>query len=677
MLSVSGQERDSGATAMPDSFATAHKGHEIVVIDRRESPSPSAVRVTPEAIRRSVGTGNDLNHVLAADPSVYTLGTIDDNALVVRGGHPGENVYLLDGIELNTISHFSDMDMSGGGLGFVNTDLVSGIDFHKGGGNAAMPSRISSAVDIRLRDKPGSGRHYQVDLNTSGLGATFERGMLENRVYVLSSARWVDTRLFRQWLGDQGTPVFGDGLLKAVLRINHRHTLSALGLFSRDNFQALEMHTKYIDPLQNHEYLYQYAFGLSEKYENSFLRNTLGVSATSMDGGHFKEFDAEMDTVSWVSRRIYLLDYIKQYGKVYDDLSMAVARNARLECGVYGQHSTYFYYNEWNYGRASSCDTTLAGYQAGGYAQGLAEYKGFSAVAGIRADYYSLIDKAGVSPRIEITRFDPSMNHRIWVNGGLYHQLPAQINAILWILYDARDFWIRDLALQRCWEGNLGYEKWFGPSQSIKVETYIKWYDREYPYIAPNDLYFDTSPQFVNGQPIFRISPPDGRKRAYGVELTFKDTDQNRWPYSISGFLSSVKNRYADSSWHNDKNDLQAGVRLTAGRNFGRHHRLTAGFCAMRGRADSEIDSINGYWLYDRSVDYYSNRLSPLFLLNLRYAVEYSPGNTLFRAYVDLINVLNQTPVVDRYLDGQGSFTALGERRLDGFFPVFGLTVQF
>jgi hypothetical protein len=190
----------------------------------------------------------------------------------------------------------------------------------------------------------------------------------------------------------------------------------------------------------------------------------------------------------------------------------------------------------------------------------------------------------------------------------------------------------------------------------MKVETYIKWYDREYPYIAPGEMYFDTSRQTVNGQPVFRISPPDGKKRSYGVELMFKDTDQSRWPYSISAFLSSVKNRYVDSSWHNDKNDVQAGARLTAGRNFGGHHRLTAG---------------------DRGVDYYSKRLSPLFLLNLRYAMEYNPGNTLFRAYVDLINVLNQTPIVDKALEGKGVFREVRLVRLDGFFPVFGLTVQF
>jgi hypothetical protein len=57
--------------------------------------------------------------------------------------------------------------------------------------------------------------------------------------------------------------------------------------------------------------------------------------------------------------------------------------------------------------------------------------------------------------------------------------------------------------------------------------------------------------------------------------------------------------------------------------------------------------------------------------------MEYNPGNTLFRAYVDLINVLNQTPIVDKALEGKGVFREVRLVRLDGFFPVFGLTVQF
>ena len=72
--------------------------------------------------------------------------------------------------------------------------------------------------------------------------------------------------------------------------------------------------------------------------------------------------------------------------------------------------------------------------------------------------------------------------------------------------------------------------------------------------------------------------------------------------------------------------------------------------------------------------EYYSQRLSPLFLLNLRYSAECEFGRTLFRAYVDLINVLDQTPVVDRTLD---YYDVIHEVRLDGFFPVLGLTVQF
>lgn len=650
---------------------------EIVVVGRRENPSPSAVSLTPETIRRSVGTGNDLNRVLAADPSVYAVGTMDDNSLIVRGGLAGENVYILDGIELNTINHFADRDLSGGGLGFVNTDLVSGIDFYKGGGSAAMPARISSAVDIRLRDRPESGRHYQCDLNTSGLGATFERGMLDDRVYLLSNLRWVDTRLVRQWLGDKGAPVYGDGLLKAVFRIDRQHTLSLLGLFSRDVFLGPSEPSPDLDysiPTQYQEYLYQYALGFSEKYADSVVRNTLSVSAVSMDGGRYRDHQAAMDTVSVssvVSRRMYTKAYINRYEQVSDDFSLNLTRNAVFECGVYGQYSTYSYYNQHSYYRYSQADTAVDGYQAGGYTQGSVKYKRLAAKGGLRTDYYSLIRKTGASPRMEIS-FGPSVNHRLWINGGLYHQLPAKINAmlpdLLWPEYRHRErpkygYSIQDLALQRCWQGNLGYERGFGPLLSMKIETYCKWYDREYPFIAPEEAYYDTCTQVEDGEPVLRISQPNGKKRSVGFELTFKNAERSGWPCSISGFVSSVRNQYIDSLWYNDKNDVQAGARVSAGRNFGRHHRLAATFCAMRGRPEVSGED-----------KYYSRRLDPLFLLNLRYSAEYEFCRTLFRAYIDIVNVLNQTPVVDQFIDDRGRYSDI---RLEGIFPVLGLTVQF
>ena len=49
------------------------------------------------------------------------------NDLLVRGGGPSENLYLINNIEVPNINHFGNQGNSSGSLSFVNLDFVKNV----------------------------------------------------------------------------------------------------------------------------------------------------------------------------------------------------------------------------------------------------------------------------------------------------------------------------------------------------------------------------------------------------------------------------------------------------------------------------------------------------------------------------------------------------------------------
>jgi len=82
--------------------------------------------------------------------------------LSVRGGNPGENLYLLDNIPLIYVNHL------GGFMSVFNPDMMNGLDIYKGGFPPMYGGKLSSIVDITQREG-----------NMDGLKGTFSAGITD------------------------------------------------------------------------------------------------------------------------------------------------------------------------------------------------------------------------------------------------------------------------------------------------------------------------------------------------------------------------------------------------------------------------------------------------------------------------------------------------------------------
>jgi hypothetical protein len=319
----------------------------------------------------------------------------------------------------------------------------------------------------------------------------------------------------------------------------------------------------------------------------------------------------------------------------------------------------------------------------GGYCDYVFRQGPVKVVAGFRGDYYRLLRDYGISPRCAVSCELPRIG-TFAVSGGLYYQEPADLSRQVRNLIVADPNYrewqplpgFRDIGLQRSWQGVLSYEKQFAASRVLTVESYLKWYDREYTLADPETYRFEEDFYKAIGENRpWRLADPRGRKKAYGLELSFRKKRQRGFYYTLGYALSSVKNRYADGKWYDDANSVRNNGSLLLGLEFLKRHGVSARIYASEGKPYSKIvpSSEQGGMVYDTTAPYYSEQLDPVVSVNMRYSFRFYPRFGTITGYVEAWNLLNYKPVVMRSRGWSGYWdeTALG------IIPFLGLTADF
>lgn len=105
------------------------------------------IRLTPKQVRNMPNLFGevDLIKALQLTPGIQSGGEGKSN-LYVRGGSPDQNLMLLDDVPLYYVAHF------GGFFSVFNNDAISDITMIKGGFPARYGTRLSSVLDIRMKN---------------------------------------------------------------------------------------------------------------------------------------------------------------------------------------------------------------------------------------------------------------------------------------------------------------------------------------------------------------------------------------------------------------------------------------------------------------------------------------------------------------------------------------------
>ncbi len=186
----------------------------------------STQTLSSEAIRRAPGVQEDVVRAVALLPGVGVTQP-GRNDLVVRGGAPFENLFLVDGIEVPNINHFGTQGSTGGPLSLINVDAVEQASFSAGGFAAKYGDRTASVTSITLREGNRQQFGGEFTLSATGGFAVAEGPLGERGSFYISARRSYLDLLFKA-AGFGFVPAYSDLQVKAVQDIGSRDKLSFL-----------------------------------------------------------------------------------------------------------------------------------------------------------------------------------------------------------------------------------------------------------------------------------------------------------------------------------------------------------------------------------------------------------------------------------------------------------------
>jgi len=124
----------------------------------------------------------DVLKVIQLLPGVQS-GTEGSTGIYVRGGGPDQNLFLLDGVPVYNASHLF------GFMSVFNPDAVKSVQLYKGGFPARYGERLSSVVDIRMKEGNEKEFHGNFAIGLISSKLSLEGPIIKDRTSFIISAR--------------------------------------------------------------------------------------------------------------------------------------------------------------------------------------------------------------------------------------------------------------------------------------------------------------------------------------------------------------------------------------------------------------------------------------------------------------------------------------------------------
>ena len=221
---------------------------------KRVEESPVSLKSLGIAqIEKSPGANRDISKVIQSLPGVASSVSFR-NDIIVRGGGPSENRFLLDGIEIPNLNHFATQGASGGPVGIINTDFLREVDFYSGAFPASRGNSLSSVIDMKLIDGNPDRMVYRATLGASEM-ALSANGPVSEKTNVLFSVRRSYLQFLFSAIGLPFLPTFTDYTLKVKTKFNVKNELTVISIGALDKFK---LNTGIENPTEEQRYILDY-----------------------------------------------------------------------------------------------------------------------------------------------------------------------------------------------------------------------------------------------------------------------------------------------------------------------------------------------------------------------------------------------------------------------------------
>jgi hypothetical protein len=655
--------RVAGVEVVPSSYVSA-----------QEAPV-STQRLRAEEIRRSAGAQEDVVRAVSVLPGVAPT-AVHSNMLVVRGGAPFENLFVVDGLEVPDLTHFSAQGASGGQSALINLDFVERVDFWAGGFGARYGDGLGSVTSVRLREGLRERHAGELNLAITGVGGAAE-GPLGAGSYLLGVRRsYLD--LLLDAAGESFFTRYWDANLKVAYPLGVRDRLSwtLVGALDAFGFNVETADDAY-DAALLATNVDQYFTGLSWSHLSRRARFelTAGQSARAFD-------TYQNDTLATAIFRNRSAEVEHSLRAVY---SRAISDANTLDLGITTRYHSRLRYDVWLPGHLRpdaagmaqplAVDTSFRALRMGAFVEtGMRWSAVLSTRLGARLDYYGhLRDALRFSPRLSATwAVEPDLTLNL--SGGRYWQSPS----FIWMVGDPGN--ARRLRPMRVDQAVLGLQKLLPADVKLQVEAYYKRYG-EYParlwheqaVVAPGD--FET----VDADVPFGLEPLEsaGTGRAHGLEF-FLQKRLNAVPLYGTASVSFGRAWFGglDGIERRGSYDVPVIANLALGWKPGPHWDVGLRWRAASGRPRSPFISSGPYaGRLDFARYNEAERMPAFHTLDLRIDRRWTFQRLQLTTYLDIQDVYNRNNPIGYYWDerrGAGTY-----EEAIGFLPSVGINVEF
>lgn len=440
---------------------------------KKVETATSTQSLSSEEIRRSPGVQEDVVRATALLPGVNVTAA-GRNDLIVRGGAPFENLFIIDNLEVSNINHFGSQGSTGGPLSIINLDFVRNVEFSAGGFAANYGDKLSSLTKIFLRKGNEEKFGGKLNLSATGFGLNLEGPISDKGSYFFSVRRSYLDLIFKL-AGFAFIPQYWDYQGKIHYRLDDKNILEFLTVSAVDDVVLNNDERENI--LDNSQVAvpnqYQNFAGITWKhlFGNGFSTITFGSDYT-----RFSTFQNDSNLVE-----IFRNDSKEGELQLNADLVLQLAKRTELRVGNQSKFGAFVEYDVLVPGflrqdqngipQPLNIDTTFNSFKNGTYANLTIPISNHRLTTGVRLDYYNYTkDKLFISPRMSFIYFINPVSS-LAMSAGRYYQSPS----LIWMIggSDGLNPIIADQVV-------LGYDH--TPLQDLKVqlEVFYKWY-QNYP----------------------------------------------------------------------------------------------------------------------------------------------------------------------------------------------------
>ena len=497
-----------------------------------EEVKSSSFLIQPVEVYKSAGALQDVSRYLQTLPGVVFGADDFRNDIVVRGGSPLENLYVVDNVEIPNINSFASFASAGGVVSMLDAALLQDVSFLSGGYPAPYVNRLSSVLQVTQREGDRTRFRGRLTAGFAGAGGIVEGPVGRSRKgSFVASVRRSFLDLFTDDIGFGGVPVNYSYNVKALYDLTPNDRIWVVNVSGNDRVRIRPdgADEDQRDNIYNINYDgWRSATGIN--WQRLFGARGVGLLGVTHSEANLK---ARLENQLRNNLNIYNENNREGESTVKYDLTLYTPMLDKIQAGGNFKVFRIRYLTEQPFGFDNPLapgpganpfflDARYRAYQSSGYFQSTRDMGSrLSLTWGGRVDNYSYIGATRFSPRTGLTY--RLTNRLAWrASYGQYYQQP--------FFFFLSAFPVnRGLTPARSDHYITGFSYTVSPTFRITLEGYRKYY-RDYAVSLeyPTFTLANTGDTFAVNNILFPLTSA-GRGRAEGVELFMEKKFTNRW----------------------------------------------------------------------------------------------------------------------------------------------------